>query len=131
MLNKLIENQQLVERLWDSVNTCIESLENLGPLVRRILETEAWKRREVASIGIVEFDHFIDFIRTPPLRGCGWNPEKLVILLSHTPEVLDMYQDALGLSPFEKAVQLIPFLSLEERRTVLGVLEVETRRRVQ
>ena len=81
-LNELVANNQLVETLWGVVNRSEGNLGNVAPLIARVLDTGAWKRREVTQIGeIVQFDRFIDFIQTPPLRGCGWEPEKVEALL--------------------------------------------------
>ncbi len=81
-LNELVSNNQLIETLWGVVNRSEGNLGNVAPLIARVLDTGAWKKREVAQIGeVVQFDRFIDFIRTPPLRGCGWEPEKVEALL--------------------------------------------------
>ena len=81
-LNELVANNQLVETLWGVVNRSEGNLGNVAPLIARVLDTGAWKKREVSQIGeVVEFDRFIDFIQTPPLRGCGWEPDKVEALL--------------------------------------------------
>jgi hypothetical protein len=94
-LNELIGNHQMVQALWSMVNVSSGGLEQVAPLVRRILETGAWEKREVPQLGqIVEFDHFSDFITMPPLRGCGWPLAKVEALIKDDAETLAMWRKA-------------------------------------
>jgi hypothetical protein len=76
----------------------------VGPVVRKILETGAWHKRKVVQLGgeIVEFDSFADFIRTPPLRGCGWDLNEMDALIKRLasitddPELLAMWRGAIA-----------------------------------
>lgn len=97
MINDLIENHHLVKALWSAVNTSAGSLENVAPLVKRLLETEAWKKREVPQLGKepVEFSNFVDFITTPPLKGCGWPTEKVEALIKDDADTLRMWRKAI------------------------------------
>lgn len=95
MLNELVGNHHLVEALWSAVNAGSGSLANVAPLVKRVLETEAWRRREIPQLGrVVEFDQFLDFVKTAPLEGCGWPPEKVEVLIKDDPAVLTMWRRA-------------------------------------
>lgn len=94
-LNELVGNQQLVQALWNAVNTSSGSLVNVPPLVKRLLVTDAWKEREVQQLGeIVRFDSFAAFIQTPPLRGCGWPLEKVEALIKDDAETLRLWRQA-------------------------------------
>lgn len=95
-LNPLIGNHQIVEALWDAVNTSSGSLENVAPLIKQILRTEAWRSRIVPQLGTepVKFDHFLKFIEAKPLRGCGWPPDKIPPLLKDDPEAERMWREA-------------------------------------
>lgn len=94
-LNELVGNQQIVQALWDAVNTSSGSLVNVPRLVNRLLKTGAWKEREVQQLGeVVRFDSFPAFIQTPPLRGCGWPLEKVEALIKDDPETLAMWEKA-------------------------------------
>lgn len=94
-LNELVGNQQLVQALWNAVNTSSGSLVTVPPLINRLLKTGAWKNREVRQLGeIVKFDTFAAFIQTPPLRGCGWPLEKVEALIKDDPETLAMWRKA-------------------------------------
>lgn len=97
MINNLIENHHLVQALWSAVNTSAGSLENVAPLVRRLLETEAWKKREVPQLGKepIEFTNFSDFIVTPPLKGCGWPINKVEALIKDDPQTVALWRDAI------------------------------------
>jgi hypothetical protein len=93
--NELIVNHHLVQALWDEVNQTSGGLANVAPLVKRLLESGGWREREVVQINeIVRFDSFVDFIRSPPLRGCGWPLEKVEVLIRDDPETLTMWRQA-------------------------------------
>lgn len=94
-LNELVGNQQLVQALWNAVNTSSGSLVTVPPLINRLLKTGAWKEREVRQLGeIVRFDSFAAFIQAAPLRGCGWPLEKVEALIKDDPETLTMWRQA-------------------------------------
>lgn len=94
-LNELVGNQQLVQALWNAVNTSSGSLVNVPPLVKRLLVTGAWKEREVPQLGeVVRFDSFAAFIQGPPLRGCGWPLEKVEALIKDDAETLRLWRQA-------------------------------------
>ena len=96
-LNELVGNQQLVQALWNAVNTSSGSLMNVPPLVKRLLVTGAWKEREVQQLGeIVRFDSFAAFIQSPPLRGCGWPLEKVEALIKDDAETLRLWRQAIS-----------------------------------
>lgn len=96
-LNQLIVNHHLVEALWSAVNTSAGSLGNVAPLVKRVLETNAWKERMVPELGKdpIRFERFIDFIKEPPLKGCGWNKDEVEALIKDDVKTLAMWRDAI------------------------------------
>jgi hypothetical protein len=95
-LNPLVENHQIVAALWDAVNTSSGSLENVAPLIKRVLETGAWRCRIVPQLGNepVKFNDFLKFIETKPLRGCGWPHDKIPPLLKDDPEAVRLWRKA-------------------------------------
>ena len=96
MINKLVENHQIVQALWSAVNTSSGSLENVAPLVKKLLKTGAWKRREIPQLGrIVEFESFGKFITTKPLEGCGWPIEKVEALIRDDDEAVLLWRRAM------------------------------------
>jgi hypothetical protein len=48
--------------------------------LRTVIKENAWREREVDG-KVIRHDRFIDFVRTPPRAGCGWEPEKVEALL--------------------------------------------------
>lgn len=69
---------------------------NLGAvsgLVRRVIETEAWRSR-VHRGKTYEHKRFIDFIVAKPLAGCGWEPDKVEALIKDDPETLALWREA-------------------------------------
>jgi len=94
--NQMIENQQVVQALWDAVNTSAGNLATIKPLIRKILKTEPWKERLVPQLGAepVRFKSLVEFIQTPPLRGCGWPPEKIPALIKDDAKLLTDWRRA-------------------------------------
>lgn len=88
----LAEKGGLVESLWHAVDS-VASLDNVPGLVRRIIETEAWRKR-VHKGRTFEHKRFIDFITTKPLAGCGWPPEKVEALIKDDPETLTLWRES-------------------------------------
>jgi hypothetical protein len=95
MINELIHNQQIVQALWDTVNTSSGSLVNVAPLIKRVLKKGAWKERQVDQLGeVVRFDSFREFIEAAPLKGCGWTRELVEPLIRDDAETLAMWREA-------------------------------------
>jgi hypothetical protein len=97
MLDRLVKNQQLVQHLWDAVNTTSGNIGHVAPLIKRVLETGAWKERKLEQRGgkVQRFDRFVDFIKTAPLEGCGWNPDDVEALIHDDADVLARWRKAI------------------------------------
>lgn len=89
----LVEKGQLVESLWHSVDHTAGNLEIIPGLVKRVIETGAWRDRVYRGKSF-HHDHFIDFITTKPLAGCGWPPEKVEVLIKDDSETLRLWRKA-------------------------------------
>lgn len=89
----LRDKGSLVQGFWDAVNRGTGSLANVAPLVRRIIETGAWRER-VQDGKTFTNDTFLDFIVDPPLKGCGWQPDKVEALIKDEPETLALWRGA-------------------------------------
>jgi hypothetical protein len=89
----LREKGSLVQSLWSAVGDASGSLANVPGLVRRVLETEAWRER-VQRGKTYTHPTFLSFITTKPLAGCGWPPEKIEVLLKDEPETLALFRAA-------------------------------------
>jgi len=83
----------LVEGLWHAVDDAANNLEAVPRSVKRVIETEAWRKREHRG-RVFEHATFLDFVTTSPLAGCGWKPEKVEALLKDEPEVLALWRKA-------------------------------------
>ena len=90
----LSQNGILVEALWHAVDHAAGNLEAVPGLVRRVLETGAWRCRSYKG-KTYEHARFVDFIETKPLAGCGWSPEKVVALIEDDAELLAMWRKAM------------------------------------
>ena len=89
----LKDRQAVVQSLWTAVNEGGGWLKHAPQSVRAVIETGAWREREVDG-RIVKHDRFIDFIKQPPRRGCGWEPEKVEALIKDDPDTLRLWRQA-------------------------------------
>lgn len=92
MIPTLIDKGFIVESLWHSVDNAAGSLDNVPGLVRRVIQTEAWRCR-IHEGKTYEHPSFVSFITGEPLGGCGWSLEKVEALLHDDLEVLAMWQE--------------------------------------
>jgi hypothetical protein len=90
----LSQNGILVEALWHAVDHAAGNLEAVPGLVRRLLETDAWRCRSYKG-KTYEHARFADFIATKPLAGCGWPPQKVEALIEDDAELLAMWREAM------------------------------------
>jgi len=85
----------LVEALWSAVSRGGKSLDQIPTMVRRLLETGAWKKRTIRTGKVVEHSSFYSFLTSPPLSGCGYDPAKIVKLISGDVETLTLWREAM------------------------------------
>lgn len=86
------EKGRLVESLWHAVDSTT-SLEQVPGLVRRVLETDAWRKR-IYKGRTFEHECFLNFITSMPLAGCGWSPDKVEALIKDDAETLTLWHKA-------------------------------------
>jgi hypothetical protein len=65
------DKQAIVQSLWTTWNRGGAALDQLPQTIKTLLDTEAWRDREVDGKPFHN-DTFYEFIRSPPLKGCGW-----------------------------------------------------------
>lgn len=87
------EKGTMVQALWDSVNETTGNLSIVPGLIRRVLETGAWRER-IHRGKTYRNDSFLAFITNKPMQGCGWPPEKVEVLLRDDPEILAKWREA-------------------------------------
>jgi hypothetical protein len=85
----------LVEALWSAVSRGGKSLEQIPGMIKRLLETGAWRKRTIRTGKIVEHTSFYSFLTTPPLNGCGYDPAKILKLISDDAETLVLWREAM------------------------------------
>lgn len=89
----LIDKGSLVDALWHAVDDATGNLAAVPGLVKQVLKTEAWRRREHRG-RVFEHARFLDFITAKPMAGCGWPPEKVEALIRDDAETLVMWRKA-------------------------------------
>lgn len=89
----LRDKGSLVQGFWDAVNRGTGSIANVAPLVRRIIETGAWQERIQDGTTFTN-GSFLEFIVDAPLKGCGWQPDKVEALIKDEPETLTLWRHA-------------------------------------
>ncbi|MBE0448966.1 MAG: hypothetical protein IBX64_12905 [Actinobacteria bacterium] len=94
--NNLIEADQIVDALRQSIYRTDGGLNNVPGLLKRLLKEEGWKKRIIERTGeIVEFDSFSKFVTTPPLEGLGAEINLVKRIISNDKEALDLLDRAL------------------------------------
>jgi len=89
----LKDNGTLVHVFWDAVNHGAPRLQSIPGLVKKILETEAWRKR-IYQGRAYEHETFLSFLTTKPLAGCGFDPDQIEALIEHDDDTLAMWRKA-------------------------------------
>lgn len=89
----LRDKGSIVESLWHTVDDAAGNLKHVPALVRKVIETEAWRRREQRG-KVYEHSSFLSFITEKPVAGCGWPTAKVEALLKDHPDELRMWREA-------------------------------------
>lgn len=72
------EADRVVQALGSAISRGDQTLENIPNLLRRVIKEELWRDRVIARTGErVRFEHFLDFVTTPPLEGLGTTAEQI------------------------------------------------------
>jgi hypothetical protein len=94
----LTDRGVLVKTFWDAVDHGAPRLQSIPGLIKRILETGAWRRR-VQNGRLYEHDRFLDFITAKPFAGCGYDPAQIEKLIEDDAEALLMWRRAVAQTP--------------------------------
>jgi len=71
-MNAMLQNDEVVQALSRSLARGIDGLGNVPSLIISILQSGAWRDRQLGITGeTIHFDRFEDFVVTPPLAGLG------------------------------------------------------------
>ncbi|MCY0917080.1 hypothetical protein OS965_02665 [Streptomyces sp. H27-G5] len=95
-MTNLKKNANLVEALGSSLRSGDHGLKAVPGLVKRVLAEEAWRSFETQRGELVEYDHFEEFVSTPPLRGLGASMALVRTLVRDDPAALDLFDQAAG-----------------------------------
>ena len=91
-----IEKEQLCERTLKCLRYGVGSLDDLPPLIEKIIDNQAWLSRRVRTGEIVECKSLAELITAKPLKGWGESAEKLEAVLKGHPGVLAKFRKAMG-----------------------------------
>ena len=89
------EANVLVEGLWSAVDRGAPSIKDIPQIIKRVIQTDAWRRRRLRNGKIVEHSTFRAFITTKPLDGCGYDPKKIYALIKGEPETEVLWREAM------------------------------------
>jgi hypothetical protein len=84
-------NGDLCEIAMNCCSKGASSLTNFPGLMKEIIETKAWERREWRG-KVFELPSLLDLITRKPLEGWGEDPEKVEALIESDPEALSMWR---------------------------------------
>jgi hypothetical protein len=83
----------LVKTFWDAVDHGAPRLQSIPALIKKILETGAWRRR-MHNGKLYEHERFLDFLTAKPQSGCGYDPAQIEKLIESDTETLGMWRKA-------------------------------------
>jgi hypothetical protein len=90
----LKKNANLVEALGSSLRSGDHGLKVVPGLVKRVLAEDAWRSFVTQRGELVEYDHFEQFVATPPLKGLGASLDLVRTLVRSDPVALDLFDSA-------------------------------------
>jgi len=90
----LKKNANLVEALGSSLRSGDHGLKAVPGLVKRVLAEDAWRSFVTQRGELVEYDHFEEFVATPPLKGLGASLDLVRTLVRDDPLALDLFDQA-------------------------------------
>ena len=93
-MTNLKKNANLVEALGSSLRSGDHGLKAVPGLVKRVLAEEAWRSFVTQRGELVEYDHFEEFVATPPLKGLGASADLVRSLVRDDPIALDLFDQA-------------------------------------
>jgi hypothetical protein len=93
-VTNLKKNANLVEALGSSLRSGDHGLRAVPGLVKRVLAEDAWRSFVTQRGELVEYDHFEEFVATPPLKGLGASLDLVRTLVRSDPVALDLFDSA-------------------------------------
>ena len=93
-MTNLKKNANLVEALGSSLRSGDHGLKAVPGLVKRVLAEDAWRNFVTQRGELVEYDHFEEFVATPPLKGLGASIALVRTLVRDDPVALDLFDQA-------------------------------------
>jgi hypothetical protein len=88
-------NNVWVESLGSSLRHGGEALDNVPDLLKRLLETGAWRHFQPRMGPVVTHERFAEFVTTAPLTGLGTSVDLVRRIVSGDAEALDLLDKAL------------------------------------
>jgi len=85
-----IECGTLCQSATQALRSAKGGLRNFPALLKKIIRTKAWERREVSG-RIIELRNLRELITEMPLRGWGEDPDKIMAIIRDDAEALSAY----------------------------------------
>lgn len=85
----------LVEALSSALERGGSGLENAPELLRRLLADGSWRSFVTQRGELVEYERFVDFVTTPPLKGLGVTVRLVQRVVADDPVAVDLLDQAL------------------------------------
>ena len=105
-MTNLKKNANLVEALGSSLRSGDHGLKVVPGLVKRVLAEDAWRSFVTQRGELVEYDHFEEFVATPPLKGLGASIDLVRTLVRDDPVALDLFDQATQRPAHLKATEM-------------------------
>ena len=89
-----IECGDLCQTTIEALHRTTGGLKNFPGLLKKIIETQAWKKR-ITRGRVVELKNLRELITQKPITGWGEDPKKVEAVIKDDPEVLRLYREAM------------------------------------
>lgn len=95
MVDRLRENDSLVNALGSAVRQGTGGLDIIPKLVLRVIDEDRWQERITKLDTMARFAHFEQFVMTPPIDGLGSSVDMLIRLCKDDKDALDAIDRAM------------------------------------
>ena len=87
------ENENICSSAEEALRWGGNYIQNFPGLIRKIIELEAWKEREVQHEGVIKLNSLCELITEKPLKGWGTTIEKVQKYINDDPDLLVMFRE--------------------------------------
>ena len=88
------ENENICNSAEEALRWGGNYIQNFPGLIRKIIELEAWREREVQHEGVIKLNSLRELITEKPLKGWGTTIEKVQKYINDDPDLLVIFRES-------------------------------------